>query len=264
MNRTLASVFPYDENSLKFNLSGEIIVGLFIALFLIILFIIVGILARKADPKKPSKGILMLAEWAVEKLDNFVKGTMGPGFENFGGLLLGIIPFLFLSFTIGITGLPAPINNIATPLSMALVTFVLIHVTSIRYTKWKYFKRFIDPIPVFLPINLLSMWAPLLSLTLRMFGNAVSGWVLLGLVNWALEGVSASIFGVAADMAANSPSALAFVPIATPLLHAYFDLFSGFIQTLVFTYLTVLFIAQEKPEDAIVENTLPLRKEATK
>lgn len=259
MIRTLASVFPYDENSLKFSLSGEIIVGLFIVAFLSILFIIVGIMAKHHDPKKPSKGLLFLAEWAVEKLDNFTKTMMGPGFENFGGLLLGIIPFMFLSFTIGITGLPSPINNIAVPLSLSLVTFTLIHYTSVKYTKWKYFKRFVDPLPIFLPINLISMWAPLLSLTLRMFGNALSGWVLLGLVNWALEGVSANIFNVAP----GGPSDLLLVPFATPLLHAYFDLFSGFIQTLVFTYLTVLFIAQEKPEDAIIENTLPLRKEAT-
>ena len=253
-----ASVFPYDENSLKFSLSGEIIVGLFIVAVLCILFIIVGIMARKADPKKASSGLLMLAEWAVEKLDNFTHNLMGPGFENFGGILLGIIPFMFLSFTIGITGLPSPINNIAVPLSLALVTFSLIHCTSIRYTKWRYFKRFVEPLPFFLPINLISMWAPLLSLSLRMFGNAISGWVLLGLVNWALEGASASIFSVAA----GGPSDLLLVPFVTPLLHAYFDLFSGFIQTLVFTYLTVLFIAQERPEDAIIENTLPTRKEA--
>lgn len=254
------SVFPYNEDSLKFNLSGEIIVGLFITLFLAILFIIVGIMAKKADPKKSSKGILLLAEWAVEKLDGFVSTTMGPGFENFGGVLLAIIPFMFLCFTIGITGLPAPINNIAVPLSLALVTFILIHITSVRFVKWKYFKRFVDPIPIFLPINLISMWSPLLSLTLRMFGNAISGWVLLGLVNWALEGVSASIFGVAPGGASD----LLLVPFATPILHAYFDLFSGFIQTLVFTYLTALFIAQEKPDDIVVENQLPLRKEVVK
>lgn len=252
-----ASIFPYDENSLKFNLSGEIIVALFIALVLIILFITLGILAKKQDPKKPSKGLLLLGEWAVEKLDNFAHSTMGPGFEDFGGYLLGMIPFLFLCFTIGITGLPSPMNNMAVPLTLALCTFVMIHVTSIKYTRWKYFKRFIDPIPVFLPINLISMWSPLLSLTLRMFGNAISGWVLLGIVNWALEGVSASML----NMIAGSPSDLLLVPFMTPLLHAYFDLFSGFIQTLVFTYLTALFIAQERPSDAVTENVLPLRKE---
>ena len=242
----------------SFNPSGEIIIALGVAFVLAILAIIVGILAKKADPLKRPKGLLKLVEWAVEKLDAFTADTMGPGFENFGGLLLAIIPFLFICFTIGITGLPTPMNNLAVPLSLALVTFVLIHVTSIRYTRWHYFKRFVDPIPVFLPMNLISMWAPLLSMTLRMFGNAVAGWILISLINGALESLSATLFGF---MGAGV-SSIWFVPIVTPVLHAYFDLFSGFVQTLVFVYLTTLFIAQEKPEDIEQETIHVSRKEA--
>ena len=38
-------------------------------------------------------------------------------------------------------------------------------------------------------------------------------------------------------------------PIITPVLHAYFDLFSGLIQTTVFLFLSMIFIANEGPED---------------
>ena len=245
------------ERMTTFNPSGETIVFLGICLLLIILFIIVGIKAKRADPLKRPKGLLLIAEMCVEKLDAFVNDSMGPGFDSFGGILLGLIPTLFLSFIIGITGLPTPMTNLAVPFTFALVTFTLIHYTSIRYTKFKYFKRFVDPLPVFLPMNLLSMWAPLLSMTLRMFGNAVVGWVLLSLLNNGLETLSASIF----NAAVSSPSALLFVPIATPLLHAYFDLFSGFVQTMVFTFLTCLFIAQERPEDIETETIKVSRKE---
>lgn len=246
------------ERMLEFGLpSGETIIFLTICLVLIILFIIVGIKARRADPLKRPKGLLMIAEMCVEKLDAFASDTMGPGFENFGGILLGLIPTLFLSFIIGITGLPTPMTNLAVPFTFALVTFSLIHFTSIRYTRWKYFKRFVDPLPVFLPMNLLSMWAPLLSMTLRMFGNAVVGWVLLGLLNSGLETLSANLFSFI-NSGANQ---LFFVPIATPLLHAYFDLFSGFVQTMVFTFLTALFIAQERPEDLEEETIAVSRKE---
>ena len=106
-------------------------------------------------------------------------------------------------------------------------------------------------------MNLLSMWAPLLSMTLRMFGNAVVGWVLLGLLNSGLESLSASLFSFM-NSGANQ---IFFVPIATPLLHAYFDLFSGFVQTMVFTFLTCLFIAQERPEDIETETVMVSRKE---
>ena len=246
------------ETYKSFNPSGEIIVALGIIFVLIVLAIIVGILAKKADPLKRPKGLLMLVEWAVEKLDAFAHETMGPGFENFGGLLLAIIPFMFISFTIGLTGLPTAMNNLAVPLSLALVTFILIHYTSMRFTKIHYFKRYIDPFPVFLPINLLSMWAPLLSMTLRMFGNAIVGWVLLGLINSGLESLSSLLFGFMGE----GISSIWFVPIVTPLLHAYFDLFSGFVQTMVFVYLTALFISQERPDDIEIKSTYVSRKEA--
>lgn len=248
------------ETYKSFNPSGEIIVALAIIGVLIILAIIVGILAKKADPLKRPKGLLMLVEWAVEKLDGFVADTMGSGFENFGGILLGVIPFMFIAFTIGIVGLPTPMNNLAVPLTLALTTFGLIHFTAMRYNKIHYFKRYVDPFPFFLPINLLSMWAPLLSMTLRMFGNAIVGWVLLGLINSSLEEVSASLFAFI-----NSDVNQVFiVPIATPLLHAYFDMFSGFVQTMVFVFLTVLFIAQEKPEDIEDEVVMASRKEVAR
>lgn len=227
-----------------FDLSGEAIVALFIAGLLILLSFIVFILAKKTDPLARPKGLLLLVEWAIEKIDGFVEGNMGEGFDDFGGYLLGLIPYLFLCFTIGIVGLPTPMTNLAVPLSLALCTFILIHATSVRFTKWRYFKRYIDPLPIFLPINLISMWAPLLSLTLRLFGNALVGYVLLTLLNGALESLSALIF----TFVAEGWNTIFLVPIATPLLHAYFDLFSGFIQTLVFISLTASFIAQERPE----------------
>ena len=244
-----------------FNPSGEIIVALAVAAVLIVLAIIVGILARHADPLKRPKGLLKVVEWCVEKLDAFVYDIMGPGFENFGGILLALIPFLFIGFTIGITGLPSPINNLAVPLTLALVTFALIHFTAMRYNKGRYFKRFIDPLPVFLPINLLSMWAPLISMTLRMFGNGVVGWVLISIVNNALESASTAIFG---GVIAGGGAGVFLVPVVTPVLHAYFDLFSGFVQTMVFVFLTCLFIAQERPDEVETEAVMASRKEVSK
>ena len=244
-------------DNLKFAPNLETIICVALCLCLSIVFIIAGILAKHADYKKSPKGLLFVFDFAVEKLDGFTSDAMGKGFENFGGILLGIICFLFFNFIIGLTGLPTPMAYLPVPLSLGLFTFLMIHFTAIRENKFKYFKRFVDPFPVFLPANLLSMWAPLLSLTLRLFGNAVVGWVLISLINWALENASAMIL----MGSVGSPSDLLLVPIATPLLHAYFDVFSTCIQTLVFTFLTALFVAQEKgePEE---EEVLGSRKEA--
>ena len=44
-----------------------------------------------------------------------------------------------------------------------------------------------------------------------------------------------------------------FAPFVAWILHLYFDLFSGFIQTTVFIFLTMLFVGQEAPEDDTYE-----------
>ncbi len=238
-----------------FDIPGEVIMSLIVMFLLIILCLVIFILVKKADPLKRPKGLLALAEIAVSKIDDLVDDNMGKGFENFGGYIFAIALFIFSCFVIGITGLPNPLTYLGVPLSLALITFVLIHVTSIKYTKWHYFKRYVDPIPAFLPVNLIGMWAPLLSMTLRLFGNAFAGMVLMTLVYWALSSFGAYIFSV------GPGGSIIFAPFVTPVLHAYFDLFSGAIQTLVFMFLSMLFIAQEKPEEYKVEEQLTLSTE---
>ena len=90
------------------------------------------------------------------------------------------------------------------------------------------------------------MWAPLLSLTMRLFGNALAGWTLMTLLYTALNGIGGTVI----EAAGQAMGAGSFVaPIITPVLHAYFDLFSGLIQTVVFLFLSMIFIANEGQED---------------
>ena len=96
----------------------------------------------------------------------------------------------------------------------------------------------------------------MLSLTLRLFGNAVAGWVLLTIVESALRDASAQLFSfmpvVESGIAAGNWNEIFLSPIPTAILHAYFDLFSGLIQTVVFIFLTTIFVGQEIPEELIV------------
>jgi len=233
------------DNFFTTDIPGEVISSLIVVVIVIILAIIVGTMAHFADPLKRPKGLLHLAEIGVNYFDNFAKDLAGPAMPNFGGFIMGVAVYLFIAFIFGLTGLPSPVTYMAVPLSLGLTTFILIHVTSIRYTKWKYFKRYIDPIPIFLPINLISMWAPLLSLTLRLFGNAIAGWALLTIVESGLTSLSQQLFA----FMQTEWSGVFLAPVPLALLHAYFDLFSGLIQTVVFISLTAIFIGQEVPEE---------------
>ena len=237
------------------DIPGEVISSLIVMLIIIILAIIIAIQAHFQDPLKKPKGLLLLAEIGVKFFDGFVKELTGNALPNFGGFIMAVAVYLFIAFIFGLTGLPSPVTYMAVPLSLGLTTFLLIHLISAKFTKWGYFKRYVDPLPLFLPVNLLSMWAPLLSLTLRLFGNAIAGWALLTIVEFALRDASAAIFSFVP--AGWNEVFLAPIPLA--VLHAYFDLFSGLIQTVVFISLTAIFIGQEIPEDLLI-NTLEERR----
>jgi len=224
----------------------EMIASLVIFAIILILSIIIKIKAKKVDPLAKPKGIMLIAEIAVEKCDNFVKNNMGRIFvEKISPYIGFMFIYIFLTFTIGLFGFSTPMTHYLFPFSLALFTFLLIHITSIRFTKGKYFKRYISPFPFFLPINLISMWAPLISLSFRLFGNACAGWVLMELIYGVFDMISEAVFG---------GLLLPVAAVITPALHAYFDIFSGFIQTLIFAYLSMLLIAGEVPDDIDVND----------
>ena len=136
-----------------------------------------------------------------------------------------------IGFIIGLLGLPNPFLNLSITLALALCTLGAMHFTSIRFKKWSYFKRYVEPLPFFLPINLVSMWAPAFSLAFRLFGNALAGYCILTITYLAF----------------SIPDSMSFGFVITPVLHAYFDIFDGLIQMAVFTMLTMVNVAQEAP-----------------
>lgn len=241
------------DNFFKFDIAPEVYSSLIVILIIIILSIVVKIIFAHRDPLKKPSGFVNIIEYGVNFFDNFAKNMFGPAFKDMGGFVMALALYVFMAFFIGLLGLPTPMTYLAIPLSLGLVSFVMIHATAVRFQKWKYFQRYIDPFPIMLPINLLSMWAPLLSLTLRLFGNAIAGYVIMTILYTALEALNSSIFGflpqvVEGWFAGNYNGAL-ITPIVTGIFHLYFDLFSAFIQTTVFISLTSIFMAQEAPSD---------------
>ena len=81
------------------------------------------------------------------------------------------------------------------------------------------------------------MISPLISLSMRLFGNILSGSILMYLV-YSLTGWLSS-FIIDFNFLG---------PIVAPILHAYFDIFAGCIQTLVFVTLSSILIMMENPD----------------
>ena len=248
------------SHMLDFDIPGEIYSSLIVMLFIIILSFVIYFKFKHADPLETRPhGFILVISSAVKLVRNFTIDLMGKKWEPFAGYVMALFIYIFIAFTFSLTGLPSPASYLAVPLSLGLCTFVLIHVTAMRANKGKYFLRFTDPlppyIPAFVPINLLSMWSPLLSLTLRLFGNALSGYVLMSIIYAVLAQASGFVF----SFIPSGANQLFFAPFVTPVLHLYFDLFSGVIQTLVFVMLTMIFVSQEDP-DTEEEEMLTLKK----
>jgi len=231
-----------------FKFVPQTFMALVVMAIILVFAIIIGIMVRKAKITDKPKGILLLAILFFQTIDNFTLSIMSSRYRDFTKYMIVIVPYLFICFTISLTGLPSPVVYLATPLILALTTFVLVHSAAIKENKWGYFKRYIEPNPVFLPINLISMWAPTLALTFRLFGNALSGFCIMNLVYYGLEGLSDVIFNSSFSGAIGIQS-IWIAPLVTPFLHLYFDLFSGFIQTLVFSMLTLIYVSQEQSQE---------------
>lgn len=205
-------------------------IGMALITLAILIFAIVANRAiRKADPYRAPKGFLNVVELLVETVDNLTRTNMGEkhGFK-FANYIGTLFIFILLSNFGGLFGLRSPTADYGVTLALGLMTFCIIHYNGFKYQKVKHVTNLFKPI-FLAPINIIGEIATPLSMSLRLFGNVLSGTVLLGLVYGLLPKVLLIII----------PSAL----------HAYLDVFSGAIQTYVFCMLTMVFISQTFDEE---------------
>jgi F-type H+-transporting ATPase subunit a len=225
------------------SLPAETYTSWMVVIIISIFSLIVFQVSKKVDPFQKPKGLMLIAEWIVATIEGLVKTNMGRHFKFLTPYFLSITLYLFIGFLFGLTGLSSPLSYYMNTFTIVLISFVLIHFTAIKTNGWKYFKRFIEPFPVFLPINLFSVWVPLVSMSFRIFGNILSGFILMSLIYFTLGELSSFVF----SFLPSGLSSIWLAPLVAPWFHLYFDLFSALIQTLVFISLSMLFIAQEGP-----------------
>lgn len=203
-----------------------------VALIMIVFAIVANIVIRRADPNKVPGKFLNFIELIVELIDKMTLSSMGKKhghkFSNYIGTLF---IFILLSNISGLIGLRSPTADYGVTLCLALITFVMIHFNGFKYQKFGHITNLFKPV-LLAPINIIGEIATPLSLSLRLFGNVLSGTVMLALI----YGLIPSII-----LTCGSPVLAA--------LHVYFDLFSGAIQTYVFCMLTMTFVSQNFDEE---------------
>ena len=234
------------------NIQAQFFSIIIITVLLCIIFIIAGNKVKKANPFEKPKGIVLLAIMFVEMINSFVEGIIDAEFAKKHGAYVGaMMAYLLISNYSGLFGLPTPTGNFSVTLALSIVAWIAIQATAIHHYGFRgYISNLFKPFSLFFVMNLFSIISPLLSLSLRMFGNLVSGSVIMELVYTATAGISSFIpvIGKFNFMGV----------IIAPALHVYFDIFIGFMQMFIFATLVLVFVRNNIPDE---ENIVKEREE---
>ncbi len=169
----------------------------------------------------------------AEMLHDFVSGQadsiIGHGGQRYVMFTTCVLMFVLLSNLLGmVPGLLAPTSVATVPLGVALLCFCYYHYHGVRENGVGYFRQFVGPIWwiswMMLPIELISHFARILSLTVRLYANMFAG-----------EMVTLVFFSL--------------IPIGIPIVFMGLHLGVALIQAYIFMLLTMIYVSQAVAHD---------------
>ena len=167
---------------LHFNIPGltteEQIVVIY-SWFAMAVLIGLSLAARFSLKKTAPTGVQNLLETIVGALEDFVVDIMGTEGRHYLSLIGSLFLFILVCNLQGlIPGFDSPTANINTTLALALVSFSATHYIGVKRHGIGYIKHFMGPMwglaPLMFPIEVISHFARVMSLTFRLFGNMVA------------------------------------------------------------------------------------------
>jgi F-type H+-transporting ATPase subunit a len=197
-------------------------------------------LSRDSQDHVPSK-IQMIWESVVNEVNKQVEDNLGRVHPYAAPLAISIFFFVLFANWLELLPtelnedvhlLPAPTADVNLTYALALVTMVSVWVYGLRLKGARgYFRHFVEPFPVMLPLNILEELIKPVTLALRLFGNIFAGGIMLALIG-ALIGWSVSDIPIGG-----------VVGFVFNIVWKLFDMFIGAIQAFIFALLTVLYFA---------------------
>ena len=222
-----------EETNVLFSIGPVQITSTLTTMWVIILILtVLSILATRKLKDVPGP-LQNIAEMAVESLQNYFADIMGaktakkyfPIFAtyfifiivcNYSGLLPGAGHF---------KGFAVPTACLSVTAALAIVAFFTTHTIGIREVgAQRYFKAFLMPYLIMLPLNLIEQAVRPVSLALRLYGNLYSE-----------EMVVEQLYNI--------------FPVLLPLLMNVLSLLFCFIQAMVFTMLLSIYVAEGIEEE---------------
>ncbi|MBD6618420.1 F0F1 ATP synthase subunit A [Komarekiella sp. 'clone 1'] len=201
----------------------------FLTSWFVISILVVASLAATRNIQRIPSGIQNLMEYALEFIRDLAKNQLGekeyrPWVPFIGTLFLfifvsnwsgALIPWKLIKLPSG--ELAAPTNDINTTVALALLTSLAYFYAGFSKRGLGYFKKYIEPTPVLLPIAILEDFTKPLSLSFRLFGNILADELVVAVL-------------------------VLLVPLFVPLPVMALGLFTSAIQALVFATLAGAYI----------------------
>jgi F-type H+-transporting ATPase subunit a len=130
--------------------------------------------------------------------------------------------FIFIAVSNLLTIFPGyqpPTGSLSTTAALAICVFLAVPIYGIqRQGLGGYLKRYLEPNPMMLPFNLIGDLSRTISLAVRLFGNVMSGTMIVGIL-------------------------LSIAPLFAPVVMRAFGLLTGLIQAYIFAILAMVAIA---------------------
>jgi F-type H+-transporting ATPase subunit a len=214
----LVKIFDFEFNPIVkwFGLDFNILILIMIWIVMLILILISWYASRKIQ--WIPRGWQNILEYAVEFIQNMVKGSLGDAGVKYTYFFGSLFLFILVSNMMGLIPVPgfvSPTRDVSVTLSLAVLWTIWAQYISIRENGLKgYIKHYFQPIAPFVAIHLMEMVVRPMTLALRLFGNIYAGEILL-------EKFTEKF------------------PVLVPSLWIFISIAIGGIQAFIFTVLTV-------------------------
>ena len=165
-------------------------------------------------------------ETAVLWLKNETQETSGSSNRQYLGMAIGLFCFILVcNLLTFIPWFRPPTASLSTTMALAAIVFMAIPYFAVKNAGIKpYFRKFIEPIPLLLPMNIFSEIFSVVAMGLRLFGNMLSGVMFASILS-------------------------AFIPLIAPLAMQTLGLLTGSIQAYIFALLAIVYSSSVKKEE---------------
>lgn len=200
-------------------ITNAVAMELIATVLLLAYFVIVRISLSVESPN----GVQHLAEMTHGFVAEQGESIIGHGYERFTGYLTVLALFILVMNLMGLVpGLESPTANPVVPLGLAAITFIYYHYHGIRANGGGYIKQFLGPVwwlaPLMFVIEVVSHFARVLSLTVRLYANMFAG-----------DLVTLAFFSL--------------IPIGVPLVFLSLHMLVSVVQTYVFMLLAAIYLS---------------------